>query len=46
MSCLTGRVVVFNEKLARLRAQLLTEFDEADRLGKVIRERLEGLVRE
>jgi type I restriction enzyme M protein len=34
------------EKLTRLRAQLLTEFDEADRLEKVIRERLEGLTRE
>jgi type I restriction enzyme M protein len=35
-----------DEKLARLRVQLLAEFDEADRLEKVIRERLEGLVRE
>jgi type I restriction enzyme M protein len=35
-----------DEKLARLRAQLLAEFDEAERLEKVIRERLEGLVRE
>jgi type I restriction enzyme M protein len=34
------------EKLKRLRAQLLAEFDEADRLEKVIRQRLEGLVRE
>jgi type I restriction enzyme M protein len=32
-----------DEKLARLRAQLLAEFDEADRLEKVIRERLLGL---
>jgi len=35
-----------DEKLARLRAQLLAEFEEADRLEKIIRERLEGLVRE
>jgi type I restriction enzyme M protein len=35
-----------DEKLARLRTQLLAEFDEADRLEKVIRERLEELVRE
>jgi type I restriction enzyme M protein len=35
-----------DEKLARLRAQLLAEFDEADRLEKVIRERLQELVRE
>ena len=34
------------EKLSRLRTQLLAEFDEADRLEKTIRERLEGLVRE
>ncbi len=33
------------EKLARLRAQLLAEFEEADRLEKIIRDRLEGLVR-
>ena len=35
-----------DEKLARLRAQLLAEFDEADRLEKIIRQRLEGLIRE
>jgi type I restriction enzyme M protein len=34
------------EKLARLRAQLLAEFDEADRLEKVIRRRLEGIISE
>jgi type I restriction enzyme M protein len=33
-----------DEKLARLRSQLLAEFDEADRLEKVIRDRLERLV--
>jgi type I restriction enzyme M protein len=32
------------EKLARLRAQLLAEFDEADRLEKVIRDRLKAVV--
>jgi type I restriction enzyme M protein len=32
------------EKLARLRSQLLAEFDEADRLEQVIRMRLKGLV--
>jgi len=32
-----------DKKLARLRAELLAEFDEADRLEKVIRQRLEGL---
>jgi type I restriction enzyme M protein len=32
------------EKLARLRSQLLAEFDEADRLEQVIRTRLKGLV--
>ena len=32
------------EKLARLRAHLLAEFDEADRLESVIRERLDGLI--
>jgi len=32
------------EKLTRLRTQLLAEFDEADRLEKVIRQRLQGLV--
>jgi type I restriction enzyme M protein len=35
-----------DERLARLRTQLLAEFDEADRLEKVVRERLQGLVRE
>jgi type I restriction enzyme M protein len=35
-----------DEKLARLRSQLLAEFDEADRLEKVIRERLHGLDRD
>ena len=35
-----------DEKLARLRSQLLAEFDEAERLEKVIRKRLEGLARE
>lgn len=34
------------DKLARLRAQLLAEFDEADRLGQIIRQRLEGLTHE
>ncbi|CAB4584438.1 MAG: N-6 DNA methylase [Actinobacteria bacterium] len=34
------------QKLARLRAQLLAEFDEAERLEKLIRQRLEGLIRE
>jgi len=34
------------DKLKRLRAQLLAEFDEADRLEQIIRQRLEGLVRE
>jgi type I restriction enzyme M protein len=34
------------EKLVRLRAQLLAEFDEADRLEKVIRQRLQGLLRD
>ncbi len=34
------------DKLARLRAQLLAEFDEADRLETIIRERLKGLIRE
>jgi len=33
-----------DDKLARLRKQLLAEFDEADRLENVIRERLKGLV--
>lgn len=33
-----------DEKLARLRAQLLAEFDEADRLEKIIRQRLEALL--
>lgn len=33
------------DKLARLRSQLLAEFDEADRLEKIIRQRLEGLAR-
>jgi type I restriction enzyme M protein len=32
------------EKLTRIRTQLLAEFDEADRLEKVIRARLEGLI--
>ena len=32
------------EKLARLRSQLLAEFDEADRLEQVIRTRLKGLI--
>jgi type I restriction enzyme M protein len=32
------------EKLTRLRTQLLAEFDEADRLEQVIRTRLNGLV--
>ena len=32
------------EKLARLRTRLVEEFDEADRLEAVIRERLEGLL--
>ena len=32
-----------DEKLARLRAQLLAEFDEADRLEKIIRDRLKSL---
>jgi type I restriction enzyme M protein len=32
------------EKLTRLRTQLLAEFDEADRLEKVIRERFRGLI--
>jgi type I restriction enzyme M protein len=35
-----------DEKLARLRTQLLAEFDEADRLEIVIRERLKGLIRD
>jgi type I restriction enzyme M protein len=35
-----------DEKLARLRAQLLAEFDEADRLETIIRQRLRGLIRE
>jgi len=35
-----------DEKLTRLRAKLLAEFDEADRLEKVIRLRLEGLISE
>jgi type I restriction enzyme M protein len=35
-----------DEKLARLRSQLLAEFDEADHLEKVIRERLQRLGRE
>jgi type I restriction enzyme M protein len=34
-----------DQKLARLRAQLLTEFDEANRLEQIIRQRLEGLTR-
>jgi type I restriction enzyme M protein len=34
------------EKLARLRTQLLAEFDESDRLEKVIRARLGGLLNE
>ena len=34
------------EKIKRLRMQLLAEFDEADRLERVIRQRLEGLIRE
>jgi len=34
------------EKLKRLRTQLLAEFDEADRLEKIIRQRLEGFSRE
>jgi type I restriction enzyme M protein len=34
------------DKLARLRNQLLAEFDEADRLEKIIRQRLQGLIRE
>ena len=34
------------EKLARLRNQLLVEFKEADRLEAIIRQRLEGLIRE
>jgi type I restriction enzyme M protein len=33
-----------DEKLARLRAQLLAEFEEADRLEKIIRRRLERLL--
>jgi type I restriction enzyme M protein len=32
------------EKLARLRTQLLAEFDEADRLEQIIRTRLKGLI--
>ena len=32
-----------DDKLNRLRSELLAEFDEADRLEKVIRERLSGL---
>jgi type I restriction enzyme M protein len=32
------------DKLMRLRTQLLAEFDEADRLEEVIRTRLKGLV--
>jgi len=32
------------QKLERLRTQLLAEFDEADRLEKVIRQRLQGIV--
>jgi type I restriction enzyme M protein len=32
------------DKLARLRAQLLAEFDEADRLEAIIRQRLESLL--
>ena len=34
------------EKLTRLRMQLLTEFDEADRLEQIIRTRLNGLTDE
>jgi type I restriction enzyme M protein len=34
------------EKLARLRARLYEEFEEADRLEKLIRQRLEGLIGE
>ncbi len=34
-----------DQKLARLRTQLLAEFDEANRLEQIIRQRLEGLVR-
>jgi type I restriction enzyme M protein len=33
-----------DEKLARLRQRLITEFNEANRLEEVIRKRLEGLV--
>jgi len=33
------------DKLARLRAELYAEFEEADRLEKLIRKRLEGLIR-
>ena len=33
-----------DEKLARLRAELYTEFEDADRLERIIRERLEGLI--
>jgi len=32
------------DKLARLRARLYEEFEEADRLEKLIRQRLEGLI--
>ena len=35
-----------DDKLARLREQLLAEFEEADRLEAIIRQRLKGLVRE
>lgn len=34
-----------DEKLARLRKQLLAEFEEADRLEQIIRQRLDGLIR-
>ena len=33
-----------DEKLTRLRTELLAEFDEADRLEQIIRERLQGLI--
>jgi type I restriction enzyme M protein len=33
-----------DEKLGRLRAQLLAEFEEADRLGAIVRQRLKGLI--
>lgn len=34
-----------DEKLTRLRTQLLAEFDEADRIEKVIRNRLRAVIR-